>query len=123
MAPNDWELKVDAIPALYSKDFTLVEFRDPVTMLGGRVLVQRAASGLLVVSFEELDPGVVALRAIAKPATASQIAETVGHAVAWLEDIHRRIGSTIMVAAKPMEFDGLPELRKLLAQMEKEAMK
>jgi len=113
------KIEVEVMPAFYLPDVTLVEFRNPETMRGGRVSFTRAGNKLFV-EFIALDPNVEPVNAIADPVQAGHILDIVRYVIQWLEKI-QSFSPTLVDNTKPLAFDGLPVLRKLEQQLLLEA--
>lgn len=116
---NQLEIDVEVIPAPYLPDTTMVEFRNPQTMRGGRVSFSRQGNKLMV-EFIDLDPNVEPINAIADPVEAGHILDIVRYVIDWLEKM-RKFSPTLLDDTKPLAFDGLPTLRKLEKQLLLEA--
>jgi hypothetical protein len=111
---------LEPIPALHATDFSMVEFRDPKTHLGGRVIFHRVGDKLLV-EFDSLEPGVMPVRAFESPVMAGAAAQAVRHAIEWLEAVDKMMVPGAMEGARPTTFEGLSILERLAEQLEKEA--
>jgi hypothetical protein len=109
------EIDVEVIPALYLPDITMIEFRNPETMRGGRVSITRQGTKLLV-EFIDLDPGVEPVKAIADPVEAGHILDIVRYTIEWIEKM-RKFSPTLVDNTKPLAFEGLATLKHLEKQL------
>lgn len=115
---NQGKLVINAeeVPALYLKDETMIEFRDPGTMRGGRIGFKREGQRLLV-EFIDLDPGVEPIKAIEDPVEAANILAIVDYVIQWIENLNAVFRESTMRNTLPIGFDGLPVLKKLSRQL------
>ena len=124
MARNNkrgFEMEVMSVPALHADDMTMVEFRDPKTNLGGRVVFYRVGARKLQVEFDMLEPGVVSIRAFENPLMSGMAAVMIRHVITWLEAVDRMMIPGAMEGARPPTFEGLPALVRLAEQLEAES--
>ena len=113
------EINIEQIQPIYLTDETLIEFRDPVTMQGGRVSFRRVGRKLIV-AFEDLDPGVEPTGAVENPVEAANIVAIIDLTITWLENLNKVTLPGSWDTARPLGFDGLETLKKVKKQLEME---
>lgn len=113
------EIDIEAIQPIYLTDETLIEFRDPLTMQGGRVSFRRKGL-ILLVEFQDLDPGVETTKAIANPVEAGNIVAIIDYTIEWLKNLDKVTLPGSWEIARPLGFDGIETLEKVKAQLQQE---
>ena len=113
------EINIEPIQPIYLKNETLIEFRDPRTMQGGRVSFRRIGIKL-VVEFQDLDPGVEPTNAVANPVEAANIVAIIDYTMEWLRNLKAVTLPGAWDTARPLGFDGLETLQKARDQLEME---
>lgn len=121
--PNSaFSVGITPMPPIFLEDTYMIEFRDEVSMQGGRVTFKRVNPELMTVAFTDLSPGVEPQKAVADPVLAENILAIVMYSIAWLKALKPITYPTGFEAAKPFGFSGLPALEKLAEQLKAELL-
>ena len=116
--PNEsFAVTVIPIEPIFLQDTFIIEFRDMVTMQGGRVTFKRVHPELMEVAFTELDKGVVPRNAVPDPVSPENTLAIVNFTILWLRNLKRLSLPGAFDVAKPSNFSGLVTLEKLAKQI------
>ena len=114
------EIAWEPISALFLENECIMGFRDPDTMRGGRITIRRDDEGLLIVAFEDLDPGVNPTAVVADPVEAGNAVAILELTMEWLNNLKAVTLPAAWDTARPLGFDGIPTLEKLAQQLKQE---
>lgn len=113
-----FKVEVISVEPIFLNDTFLIEFRDMVTMQGGRVSFRRVNPGLMEVAFTDLSQGVVPRRAVPDPVSPENTLAIINYTILWLKNLQRLSMPGAFDIAKPPDFDGLDTLEKLAKQIQ-----